>query len=677
MVRPVAGGVSVLLMGAYALSSFARLRQTPADAAWAPDAVIALVLLATSLGLLTTLPRDASPAVATACCLLLAGSMAVRRRIPLGATTAALVGLVGYELTTHDGYGAVPPVVVALTFYTVGRSGTAHRQRLGTGLVALLGLAGAAIVATAVDASAGGVIFSWLFMAMAPLALGIVLARRSDLSARLAEVAAQLHAEQGFHAAEVAAEERNRVARDLHDVVAHCVSVMVVQAGAARLVAARDPAEADQALAVIGDCGRDALADLRRIVGVLHRDADPDFGCGAGLAHLNRLTERIDATGVRTQVGVEDATPLPPELDVVAYQVVQEALTNVVKHAGAGATAEVQVSTAADTVTVEVTNTAGAGAQPLSHSGKGLLGMRERVGAYGGDLEFGPTAARGYSVRAQIPLHPARDRVAASVLGDHRVAPLWRARPDWAVDVAAATGWLLAMEIDAATNPARSGPWILNAAAVAAMASAMIWRRRSPLLFLGVVAGLAIALSGGLTSLDRSSVAGLYSLVVPLFTVAAWQGRRNATLGLTLWIAGASVLAALRSEAFGGLAGALGAGIVVWAAGRALRAQRMLTADLTDTTKRLTAERDQRAELAVATERTRIARQLLGLVASGVVTMVVQAEAARNLLTTNPDDAAPAIHTIEQTGRDLLAELRRILGVLRSSAATFREQLAA
>ena len=123
-------------------------------------------------------------------------------------------------------------------------------------------------------------------------------------------------------------------------------------------------------------------------------------------------------------------------------------------------------------VTVEITNTAGAGAEPLSHSGQGLLGMRERVGAYGGDLEFGPTAGRGYSVRARIPLHPASDRVAASILGDRRIGRLWRARPHWAVDMAIAIGWLVAMEIDAATSPARSGPWILNAAAVAAMALA-------------------------------------------------------------------------------------------------------------------------------------------------------------------------------------------------------------
>ena len=111
-------------MGTHALPSFARLRQTSGDVASAVDAGIALVLLAASLALLTTLPRVTSPGVAAACCLVLAGSVAVRRRVPLTATTTALVGLVGYELTTHDGYGAVPPLAVALTFYAVGRFGS-------------------------------------------------------------------------------------------------------------------------------------------------------------------------------------------------------------------------------------------------------------------------------------------------------------------------------------------------------------------------------------------------------------------------------------------------------------------------------------------------------------------------------------------------------------------------
>jgi signal transduction histidine kinase len=228
--------------------------------------------------------------------------------------------------------------------------------------------------------------------------------------------------------------------------------------------------------------------------------------------------------------------------------------------------------------------------------------------------------------------------------------------------------WLVAMEIEAATSSARRGPWLLNAAAVAGMALAAGWRRRQPLLFLAVVGGFSTALNEGLTSLDRSTITGLYSLAVPMFTVAAWETRTKANVGLALWLAGASSFAVVNTRAAGGLPGALVMGIVVWAAGRVWRAQLLLNSDLTETTARLAAERDQRAQLAVAAERTRIARDLHGPVAHGVITMVVQAEAARKLLLHKPGEVEVAIHDIEQTGRDALTQLRRILGVLRSPA---------
>jgi signal transduction histidine kinase len=222
------------------------------------------------------------------------------------------------------------------------------------------------------------------------------------------------------------------------------------------------------------------------------------------------------------------------------------------------------------------------------------------------------------------------------------------------------------MEVETAISPARTGPWALDAAVVAMMALAAGWRRRSPLVFLAVVGLFAGILSGGLTSLDRSTVTGVYSLAVPLFTVAAWQPRARAVLGLGVWAAGAGVVAVVRHATAGGLTGAVAMGVVIWVAGRAWRAQRNLNADLAETTSLLTAERDQRAETAVASERTRIARELLGLVAHGVVTMVVQAEAARNLFARQPGTAEDAIRAIEVTGREALTQLRRILGVLRA-----------
>jgi signal transduction histidine kinase len=664
-------GVIVQHMRVHALLESAKRRCARGGASLV-DTVVAFTLLAVALAALATVPRDHSPVVAVASCVVMAGAVAWRRRGPTLAVVAALFGLVGYVLATDDPILASPPVAVVLTFYTLGRLGASSRRVLRLVLVAGLGLAANWAVSAQLDESPGNAVSSWVVAAMAPLAVGLVLARRSALSRRLAGAVEQLRAEQDLNAAQATAEERNRVARDLHDVVAHSVSVMVVQAGAARLIAAQSSADADRSLAVIGGCGRDAMADLRRIVGVLRRTDDPGFGRGAGIGDLELLTERIRAAGVPTELRILGRTNLPPAVDLVAYRVAQEALTNVVKHAGVGAFAHVDVRVGPEAVTVEVTNTSAATAPPpFTPSGHGLLGMKERVTAYGGDLRVGPEPDRGYAVRARIPFHPVDPPALAATVRSRRQAmrpPHWISNRVASAMIVAF--WLVAMEIEVATSSARRGPLLLNAGVVAAMALAAGWRRYSPLLFLAVVGGLAVVLSGGLTSLDRSTITGLYTLAVPLFTVAAWAPRAQAAVGLAVWASVASGASVVHHAAAGGLAGALVMATVVWAAGRAWRAQLLLNADLTETTARLEEERHQRAQLAVATERTRIARDLHGPVAHGVITMVVQAEAARKLLFRQPEDAEAAIRDIEQTGRDALTQLRRILGVLRSGTGT-------
>jgi signal transduction histidine kinase len=643
---------------------FASRRGGAPVSAQVVDVVVAALFLAGALGELTTWSRGGSPGVAIVSCVLMAGAIAARRRAPLAAALTALAGLVGY--VTHDPSGALPPVAVVLCFYTLGRSGTWRRHSARTVLAEAAALAACASISADLHSSAAEALTSWTGVAVVPVAVGVVVARRSALSAQLAATAAQLRAEQDLNATRASGEERNRVARDLHDVVAHCVSVMVVQAGGARLVAERDPAAADQALAVIGGCGREALADLRRIVGVLRRDVDPDFGGGAGLADLPRLAERIRLAGVPTSTTIEGDAPLPPAADVVAYRVAQEALTNVVKHAGQGATADVHVNVSPDMVVVEITDTGGTPTARHSRtSGHGLIGMRERVTAYDGDLRCGPRSGGGYFVTARIPLRATdrRGRDSSRVFRRGTDLHHW---PSWLGEAAIVIGWLAVMEAEVATSSARRGPWAVNAASVAVMALAAAWRRRNPLLLFVVVGALAAMLSSGLTSLDRSTVTGLYTLAVPLFAIAAWQPRNRAALGVALWTAGTSTVAAVRHATVGGLVGALVMGLVVWTGGRIWRAQRTLNTELAETTVRLATERDRQAELAVASERTRIARELHGLVAHGVVAMVVQAEAARNLVTEDPGSAADSIRAIERTGRDALTQLRRILGVLRT-----------
>jgi signal transduction histidine kinase len=631
------------------------------------DCLVAALLFAVGLGVVAGVSQDDSPVVAACCCVVMAGAVALRRPMPTLAAVAALLGLVGYELVTHDPTLASPSVPVLLTLYTVGRWAAPRGRNVRLVLVAALGLAAMWAVSLQLKDPPGEAASSWLVSVLAPLAVGVLLARRNRLSRRLADAAGQLRAEQDHNAAQATAEERNRVARELHDVVAHCVSVMVVQAGAARLVAAHNSADADRALAVIGGCGRVAMADLRRIVGVLRRSADPDFGRGAGLAGLGLLVGRIRSAGVPTGLHIGGSANPPPSVDVVAYRVVQEALTNVVKHAGDGATANVDVFVGPQAVTVEVTNTQVAAPPRFTPSGHGLVGMSERITAYGGELRVGPLADGGYGVRAQIPFYPVgRSDLTASGTLRRRVMRPSQWMSTRIANAMVVACWLVVMEIEVATSSAPRGPLLLNGAAVAVMAVAAGWRRRYPLMFLAIVGTLAVVLSGGLTSLDRSTITGFYSLAVPLFTVAAWEPRGRAAAGLALWAIGASSVVAVHKDPVAGLAGALVMSIVVWAAGRVWRAQLLLTVDLTETTTRLAAERDQRAQLAVATERTRIARDLHGAVANGVITMVVQAEAARKLLTHRPGEVEAAIREIEQTGRDALSQLRRILGVLRS-----------
>jgi signal transduction histidine kinase len=632
------------------------------------DAGVALMLLAAELAVLAATTRDDAPGVAVAACVIQAGAVALRGRTPVIAVLAALTGMATYVQVTHDATLASPAVAVVLTFYTLGRRGATRRRWVPIVAMSGLGLAATGSVSAQVSDSMASTASSWLVEVVAPLAVGLLLARRSRLSQLLAHAAEQLRAEGDLKTAQAAAEERNRVARDLHDVVAHGVSVMVVQAGAARLMAARSAADADNALAVIGGCGRDAMVDVRRIVGTLRRVEDPDFGRGCGLEDLWHLTERIRAAGVPTTLRMSDGPNVPPAVDVVAFRVVQEALTNVVKHAGIGATASVDVVIGEEAVTIAVTNTEAAERTPSAPSGHGLVGMKERVGAYGGALRVGPEPGGGFGVRAQIPLR-AVDGAPTAVLTPRRA---FRPVPWMSPAIATAmtvTFWLVVMETEVATSSARRGPVLLNVVAVALMAVAASWRRRFPLLFIAVVGVLAVVLSGGLTSLDRSTVTGLYTLAVPLFTVAAWEPRARATLGLAFWASVAGGVALIHHAPAGGFAGALVMGIAVWTAGRVWRAQVLLNAELAETTARLAAERDQRARLAVTTERLRIARDLHGSVAHGVTTMVVQAEAARALLVLQPWAVDAAIRDIEQTGRDALSQLRLILGVLRTSTS--------
>jgi signal transduction histidine kinase len=201
------------------------------------------------------------------------------------------------------------------------------------------------------------------------------------------------------------AEERARIARELHDVVAHSVSVMTVQAGAASHTL--DPAETElhEALESIETAGRQALMELRRLLGILRQsDEAPSLTPVPGLAQLDTLVQQVRDAGLAVSLRIEGRiVPLAPGVDLAAYRIVQEALTNSLKHGGP-ATAEVVVTYGRHQLELEVLDDGHLGDSGGNGTGHGLVGMRERVTLYGGVLEAGPRQQGGFAVHAWLPL---------------------------------------------------------------------------------------------------------------------------------------------------------------------------------------------------------------------------------------------------------------------------------
>ncbi|MGW4113530.1 sensor histidine kinase [Actinosynnema sp. NPDC004786] len=206
--------------------------------------------------------------------------------------------------------------------------------------------------------------------------------------------------------------ERSRIARELHDVVTHHVSVMTIQAGAARKVMAVSPEQAREALLAVEAGGRAAMTELRHVMGLLAAGGpDPaDLAPQPGLDQVEALVARVRDTGVPVESRVVGRRrPLPSGVELAAYRVVQEALTNAVKHAAGGAAA-VTVAYGADHLRVEVEDTGGGpGPGAAAGNGHGLIGLRERLAVYGGTLDAGPRPGGGYRVTAAIPLEPAAE----------------------------------------------------------------------------------------------------------------------------------------------------------------------------------------------------------------------------------------------------------------------------
>ena len=381
-----------------------RLR--PAD--WvALDCVVA-VLLAVVFVVGSTRPAYGIPTWA-AYLLALVSTLpaAVRRLWPLPVLGVVLAASVAAQAI---GTGKDPSVVVAFVLYLV-----ALRYPRRTSAPILAG----ALVATSAGTVAGGVALNHVepgAIAARVLASAVVVTAGWVIGAAVraqrayteglreqAERRAESHLEEGRRAV---ADERLRIARELHDVVAHGLSLIAMQAGVGNYVATAQPEEAARALASIEATSRTALREMRRLVGVLRDDDPPGPGLepAPGLADLGRLITGTADAGVRVQLEVRGTRGgVPPGVDLAAYRIVQEALTNVVKHAQTAAS-RVVVTYEQDAILVEITDEGHGAAGVPARVGHGIAGMRERAGLYGGEFHAGPLPGRGFRVAARLPL---------------------------------------------------------------------------------------------------------------------------------------------------------------------------------------------------------------------------------------------------------------------------------
>jgi signal transduction histidine kinase len=368
----------------------------------ARDRLFALALFAASLAEVLLVAGTDQPVVAVAAVALLTLPLAERRRAPLVVAAACLAGaFVLVEVGGVEEFSA-PLLVVGVLAFLLGLSRSTRHALAGL----LVVFVGVAAIATADDETVLG---DYVFpMGFAAVAWGgaRALRHRTDLAAELHEAALREEERREIEAARATAEERRRVAREMHDVVAHTISIMVVQAGGARRILEHDPDRAADAARNIERTGRGALGELRRLLGLMHGgEEDATVVPQPTLDGLEALVERARAAGLPVQLHVDgERRPLPAGAELAAYRVVQESLTNALVHA-AGAPTDVTLRWDPEALSIVVADRGPMGATPPSESsGQGIVGMRERVRVYGGTLTAAPRMDGGFVVRARIPL---------------------------------------------------------------------------------------------------------------------------------------------------------------------------------------------------------------------------------------------------------------------------------
>jgi signal transduction histidine kinase len=353
---------------------------------------------------LSTVKADAVPAESdsflgwpVALTLLATLPIALRRRYPLPVLAVTLPAALAMDVIYNNFQFAGALVALYTVAAYVGRPGS-----IGVGVGTAL-----ALTVTQFDEGGGSLVegaATYVIFAVAWI-LGDRLGARRAYLRELEERAVRHEREREEHARRAAAEEQARIARELHDIIAHNVSVMTVQAAAAGDAFETQPARVREALGSIESTGREALTELRRLLGsVRPGDGPGTFAPQPGLARLDDLIDQVRTTGLTVELTVEGRPrELPPSVDLSAYRIVQEALTNTLKHAQAS-NASVVVRYGLESLEIEVEDDGRGATMDEADRGHGIIGMRERVTLFGGDLRVGPEANGGFSVHARIPL---------------------------------------------------------------------------------------------------------------------------------------------------------------------------------------------------------------------------------------------------------------------------------
>jgi len=384
------------------------------------DWVAPLAILAIGVVNVATHPHSVQypgpPAKHLAFLIVAVVALGMRRRAPLAAPCVAIVVVTWWSWLWPEGtQGPFEGFVVLVgAAYCLGT--VKDRRKLLIGAVALAGWFVLGLLVGIVGGRAGDVapLAVWITVGFG---VGYLVSRRTEQAHQAVAAAQVLAVEQERQMARAIEEERARIARELHDVVAHGLSVIVVQAGAERRSLTGDRADVDveaidAALGAIEKSGRDALVDLRRLLGLLRKTEEPlALAPQPGLAQLEDLVATARRAGLEVEVDViGDRLPLPPSLDLTAYRIMQEALTNVLKHADARFV-RVAVGFQRSHLDLEVTDDGtpprsapAEHAAPVEGAGQGLIGMRERVKVFGGTVTAGSVPAGGWVVHARLPV---------------------------------------------------------------------------------------------------------------------------------------------------------------------------------------------------------------------------------------------------------------------------------